>query len=89
MLNKLGTHMTPNTAQLKFLITGDVMAEKFLHWINAHALKLDINLAKTDISNQGLLVSGQGTPEMLDALMVACSLGPAEVLVDAVTVIEN
>lgn len=81
--------MSLKTNKIKFLITGDVLAENFPHWINAHARKLDIKRVKTKLSNRGVVVSGQGPPEMLDALMVACNLGPAEVLVDTVTVVEN
>lgn len=69
---------------MNYLITGDVGAAHFPGWIRAHAAKLGLSVVRLDLSNRGLEIEGRGAPEMLEALAIACSLGPAGVLVDRV-----
>lgn len=73
-----------DTTTTRFLVTGDVAASHFPQWIRAHAAKLGLSAVATDLTNDGLHVEGTGPPEMLDALGIACSLGPAGVMVDRV-----
>lgn len=68
----------------RFLITGDVAARHFPGWIRAHAAKLGLRLHRLDLSERGIEVEGSGPPEMLEALALACSLGPSGVLVERV-----
>ena len=70
---------------IRFLISGDVAAPRFPGWIRAHAAKLGLTVLGIEVSARGIAVEGMGPPEMLDALAIACSLGPAGVLVDSVT----
>ncbi|MCC5975687.1 MAG: hypothetical protein JJT81_16780 [Rubellimicrobium sp.] len=74
----------PNPATTRYLVTGDVTARHFPGWIRAHAAKLGLELHRLDLSDRGLELEGSGPPEMLEALALACSLGPAGVLVDRV-----
>ena len=77
---------TPDTPPdtTRFLITGDVGAPHFPGWIRGHAAKLGITLRGLRLTGRGLEVEGEGEAEMLAALALACSLGPAGVLVDRV-----
>lgn len=75
--------MQDNTT-IRFLVTGDVVAPHFPGWIRAHAAKLGLSAVATDLTDAGLRVEGNGPREMLDALGIACSLGPAGVMVDRV-----
>ena len=68
-----------------FTITGAVFATSFPPWIKRHARKLGIEPLTVETTPQGIRVTGAGPPEMLEALVIACSLGPADVLVDTVT----
>ena len=74
----------PKSVSVSYLITGDVGAPHFPGWIRHHAAKLGVTLGKLELSNLGLEIQGSGPPEMLDALAIACSLGPAGVLVDRI-----
>ncbi len=68
----------------RFLVTGDVAAPHFPGWVRAHAAKLGLAVQRLDLSNRGLEVESRGAPEMIESLAIACSLGPAGVLVDEV-----
>jgi hypothetical protein len=68
----------------RFLITGDVGAPHFPGWIRGHAAKRGLTVHRLSLTNRGLEVESSGQAEMLAALALACSLGPAGVLVDRV-----
>jgi hypothetical protein len=68
----------------RFVITGDVGAAQFPGWIRVHAAKLGLSILDLHLTNRGLGVEVTGPPEMVEALAIACSLGPAGVLVDCV-----
>jgi acylphosphatase len=66
------------------IITGDVAAPHFPGWVRRHAAKLGLEVQRLGLTNRGLEVVSRGAPEMIESLAVACSLGPAGVLVDEV-----
>jgi hypothetical protein len=74
--------MTAATEQ--FAILGDVGAPVFAIWIARHAARLGLQgrvLAQTS-ARVDLQISGP--VELLDAMALACSLGPQEVWVDRI-----
>lgn len=74
----------PDLVTRSLLVTGDVAAPHFPGWVRAYAAKLGIAVERLDLSNRGLEIVGRGAPEMIESLAIACSLGPAGVLVDEV-----
>ncbi len=68
----------------RFLVTGQVGASHFPPWIQRHGTKLGLTDLSIAASNTGLRIRATGPKEMLDALGLACSLGPAGVQVDSV-----
>lgn len=81
--------MPRNTPQTIFTITGDVAAASFPPWIKRHAKKLGVQQLEIEASPNVLTVRGFGAPEMVEALAIACSLGPAEVMVENVSNMPN
>ena len=76
--------MQNTTTTVRFTIIGDVKARAFPPWIERHARKLGVRDLTINCNDRGLDVTGTGAPEMLESLAIACSLGPADVLVDAI-----
>jgi acylphosphatase len=68
----------------EILIFGDVTATDFPSWISRHSHKLGLHTVTTTYQNDCLKVQATGPDEMLTALAVGCSLGPATVLIDRV-----
>lgn len=71
------------TTQL-FAIRGQVGAASFAPWITCHAARLGLGgriLSQTASCIEAILT---GPPDLLDAMAVACSLGPQEVWVDQI-----
>lgn len=71
-----------NSATLQ--IFGRVDAPDFPEWIARHAAKLGLRDVKTAFAENRLEVYAAGDGEMLNALALACALGPRSVLVDRV-----
>jgi len=67
-----------------FVVTGDVAAPHFPGWVRTYAAKLGLSVERLDLSNRGLEIESRGAPEMIESLAIACSLGPAGVMVDEV-----
>ena len=72
--------------QIEFTIEGSVSSKSFLSWIVAHGAKIGVRVTKLEHQSAGLLVGAEGVPEMLEALTVACLLGPSDVLVEDVQI---
>ncbi len=67
-------------------IFGAVNAPDFPEWIARHATKLGLTEVSTALRNDHLGVQATGQSEMLNALSLACSLGPKSALVDHVVI---
>lgn len=68
-------------------IFGRVDAPDFPDWILRHASKLGLSKVSTVLTESRLEVNAAGDSEMLNALALACTLGPQSVLVERVDVI--
>ncbi|MFC3181240.1 acylphosphatase [Cypionkella sinensis] len=66
----------------RFAICGDVGAAVFARWIARHATRLGLRGAILHHEAQRLEMVVTGLPDLLDAMALACSLGPREVWVD-------
>jgi len=66
-------------------VFGRVTAPDFPDWITRHARKLGLRRIRTSLHADYLDVGAIGQDEMLNALALACSLGPQSALVDRVT----
>lgn len=65
-------------------VFGNVSAPDFPEWVMRHARKLGLREVKTNLRDGCLEISAFGQEEMLNALALSCSLGPASVLVDRI-----
>jgi hypothetical protein len=65
-------------------VFGRIMARDFPIWILCHAKKLGLENITTHYLPDCLQVSAVGSEEMLDALALGCSLGPATVMVERI-----
>lgn len=67
-----------------FALIGQVGSAVFPVWISRHAarLGLELRLLAHNVTQFDMIVSGP--PDLLDAMALACSLGPQEVWVDQV-----
>lgn len=65
-------------------ILGSVGAPIFAAWIARHARRLDLGCSIALHRADRLEVVVTGLPDLLDAMALACSLGPREVWVDQV-----
>lgn len=76
---------TPATeATQRFAIRGQVGAASFAPWITRHAARLGLGGRILGQTSSCIEVILTGPPDLLDAMAVACSLGPQEVWVDEV-----
>ena len=81
----LESTLSPDTFQSASLkIFGNVSAPDFPNWIINHAHKLGLHSISTSLHADYLDVHASGQDEMLNALALACSLGPQSALVDHV-----
>lgn len=83
MLTALPSNQPDQVALIQ--IFGRVAAPDFPDWITRHACKLGLREISTSLHANYLDVSATGQDEMLNALALACSLGPQSALVDRVT----
>ncbi len=78
------THGQDRTASIH--IIGQVQAADYPEWIQRHARKLGLRDVTARLTNEGMDVRATGPDEMLNALALGCSLGPASILVDEIAV---
>ncbi len=67
-----------------FRVLGDVGAAQFAGWITVHAAKLGLTGGILSQSAACVEMRFSGPPDLLDALVLGCSLGPREVWVDRI-----
>lgn len=65
-------------------VFGNIVSLDFSSWILSHAKKLGLHEVKTLRQHNCLEVLATGPEEMLEALALGCSLGPATVLVERI-----
>lgn len=65
-------------------ITGALADESFVGWIVERARRLSLSGAVRRISEANIEVTVEGPEALVDAMELACSLGPASVLVDGI-----
>ena len=75
---------TASLASERFLIEGVVDSDRFPPWIERHAQKLGLfcRIDAQDADRLEAVISGP--PELLDAMEMACLLGPIQVWVDQI-----
>ena len=76
--------MGNSRAGARMRVTGDLSAPAFLDWIAHRAGVLDLSGWARPTTDGAIDLRLTGAPALLDAMEVACSLGPAACLVDAV-----
>ncbi len=74
----------PEDQTARMQVTGDIAAPSFVPWIARHAGRLGLRNCAIARKGPHLSIKATGAPEMLEALALACTLGPAEVMVDDV-----
>lgn len=78
------TNMTQSNCNGSIEIHGHVSAPDFPEWIMRHAAKLGLRDVRTTLHADRLEVAATGNREMMNALALACGLGPQSALVDQV-----
>ena len=68
----------------RFVIQGKVSAPGFRPWLAAHAARIGISAEFCGASADSLQMRVEGPPALLDAMEMACLLGPIEVWVDRI-----
>lgn len=68
----------------RFVISGDVGAPGFAHWIERHAGRLGLRMRIGARTPERLELTVGGPPDLVDALELGCSLGPIEVWVETI-----
>ena len=66
-------------------LTGRVEATDFAGWIERHAGKLGVDILSSDVETNLRRLEVRGPEELIQALELACSLGPQSVLVESTT----
>ncbi len=66
---------------LEFSLSGHVGAEDFVPWMQKHARKLGVEFTVLEASPRHLSIRTTGVIEMVDAFVLACSLGPQSVCI--------
>jgi len=72
------------TVCAEICVFGNVDAPDFPAWILRHASKLGLCDVQTKLRDGYLSISAFGHEEMLNALALGCSLGPASIDVDRI-----
>lgn len=65
-------------------ILGDLDTQGFADWICHRAGVLDLNGYVKIVNKTEIRVGVSGNPNLIDAMEAACSLGPANVIVDEI-----
>ncbi len=65
-------------------ISGDLDTASFLPWIERHANKLGLQRHIIQANSARIEIEIEGPVELIDAMEMACSLGPISVMVDRV-----
>lgn len=65
-------------------LTGSVGAASFAPWIHAHGRKLGLGVQILSQTDARVEVAVSGQPALIEAMALACSLGPKEVWVEEV-----
>ncbi|MGJ8583376.1 MAG: acylphosphatase [Marinosulfonomonas sp.] len=65
-------------------ILGDLNLHGFADWICHRAAVLDLNGYVKVVDQSEIRVGVSGNPDLIDAMEAACSLGPANVIVDEI-----
>ncbi len=68
----------------RFTITGDVGSPAFPPWIGRHAGRLGLSAAMGEHSDRRVSLMLRGPADLIDAMELACSLGPYEVWVETI-----
>ncbi|MGV8985344.1 MAG: hypothetical protein ACOH2H_03550 [Cypionkella sp.] len=68
----------------RFCILGDVGSPVFQNWIRNHAIRLGVECRILLHSAKRLELTITGPDELVNAMVLGCSLGPQEVMVDDV-----
>ena len=70
--------------QERVIILGKWNSELFVPWIQRHAAKLDLSPKKLTATDEQITFELDGAPELLDAMEVACLLGPFTIWVEEI-----
>lgn len=68
----------------RLTIRGRFDADTMVEWIGHRARKLSLRSSIGATTSTRIVVHVAGPPELIDAMALACSLGPGEALIDAV-----
>lgn len=80
---------TRDTLTRRVRIDGHFAEARFLDWIEARAIRLSISGEARVHGNTCIELQLTGERVLLDAMEVACSLGPADARVDGVAVLSE
>ena len=72
------------TQSQSYRLNGQIRPQVFVPWIRAHARRLGLTVDITDQGPASLTLSLSGPQPLIDAMVLACSLGPYEVWVETI-----
>ena len=67
-----------------FTLYGELSPPNFEPWIRRHAARLGIKLVVDEVNQRCIRLTLSAQPELLDAMEMACWLGPASVWVERI-----
>lgn len=73
-----------NQSTERMTISGDLVPDAFLPWIDRHAAKLGLSRTVFSVSEEKIELDLSGPEELIDMMEMGCSLGPIEVWVEAI-----
>jgi hypothetical protein len=76
--------LQPTDSTERISIVGQVGALCFPVWINRHAARLGLTIQSLSQRATHIDFLLSGPPDLLDAMVLGCSLGPKEVWVDTI-----
>ncbi|MGV0910377.1 acylphosphatase [Martelella sp. FOR1707] len=74
--------MTQIDQTQKFIMRGRFGADSFLPWMDRHARKLGLEKRIIAASPERIEMAVKGPPALIDAMEMACSLGPIDIWVE-------
>ncbi len=74
----------PASHSQSYRLTGRLLPALFVPWIQAHASRLGLVVAVTDQGPATLTLTLTGQEPLIEAMVLACSLGPYAVWVETI-----
>ncbi|MDS9467867.1 acylphosphatase [Paracoccus sp. MBLB3053] len=84
--DEFGKFMTsaPAISVERFVIMGQLAPAAFRPWISRHAGRLGLGVTFLSETSERIDISVKGPPDLIDAMEMGCTLGPAETWVETI-----